>query len=94
MIKMGGARSSEASRAENDETQTRAGVGEVISRQQNLTPERRRRERERGSDNKKRKGDGGRGRRSRAERRACEERTASDAARGASLSAKTKPEQE
>ena len=32
---MGGARSSEASRAEDDETQTLAGVGEVISRQQN-----------------------------------------------------------
>ena len=56
-----------------------------------LTPERRRGERERGSD-KKRKRDGGRGRRSRAERRAREERTASDAARRASLSAKTTAE--
>jgi len=44
--------------SENDETQTLAGVGEVISRQQNLTPERRRGERERGSG-KKRQGTAG-----------------------------------
>jgi len=57
-IKLGGAVSSDASRAQRKDvkTQTRAGEGDVISRQQNLTPERRRGER--GKENKETKAKG------------------------------------
>jgi len=73
----------------DDETQTRAGEGDVISRQQNLTPERRRGER--GKETKKQKQRGGRwGERSGAEQRRAQSASEAKARRRCGAENKTR----